>query len=106
MLQYLSLQHVNAEIVRKLELHLAATNGLGDIDHSFRSTPISRLGGDTGSLLEDTFFIYCKEAFSDHLAEFMELSMGEYDELLQSIKKEFATFETFCKVYRFWAVKK
>ncbi|CAG8451729.1 445_t:CDS:2 [Paraglomus occultum] len=105
LLQYLSLQHVNGEIVHKLQLLLAATNGLGDIDHSVRSLPISHLGGKTGVLLEDSFFIYCNEVVGEPLADFMELSLGEYEELLQRVKKEFVTFETFCRVYRFWAVK-
>jgi len=95
---------MDSEIVRKLELLLAATNGLGDIEHSFRPLSISRLGGRMGTLLEDTFFIYYNQV-GEHLAEFMELSLGEYEELLRRVKEEFVTYETFCKVYRFWAVK-
>jgi hypothetical protein len=104
-LEFYSLRNLNGEIARKLELVLAATNNITDIQHMVRTLIIGQAGGKTGVLFEDMFHIHFNEEFGEELAEFMEISWEEYTEIMENVKREFAMFKTFCTVYRFWAVK-
>ncbi|CAJ0757458.1 20608_t:CDS:10 [Entrophospora sp. SA101] len=95
----------NPNIVAKMEYLMHSTKQLLDINGNYKKLLLGPKAGDVGMLAVGNLVYYCRDCVGELIADHLNLSMKDYNQIWKTIEEELKNNNVFTKYCRFWAQK-
>lgn len=95
----------NPNIVAKMEYLMHSTKQLLDINGNYKKLLLGPKAGDIGMLAVGNLVYYCRDCVGELIADHLNLSMKDYNQIWKTIEEELKNNNVFTKYCRFWAQK-